>query len=424
MKKKLLVFLRAYNDIDHIVPVIYKWLSTENVPTDIVITSSPDYLNDYRIQFLKQFNNLQVHFIDDFLPEEKRRPLNLKSPTNYMRRYHPIGIAYKIWSRSFGSSPQTLPENASHDTQFVERMLDILFEGTDKGIIVFDWTFTDFVKAVNEVAKRRGFTTISLPHGDRPFCNLMETLNDLDYSRLESDTDKLDIFDYRVYPNKLCADRWELNTNAENVRILGSPRYNDEWLDIISPLLPVYHPAKGHYGLKIAFFLRNFNYPIFWEEVIRTVRLILQFPDVNLTLKHHTRSATVPQLIQAYPELNADNIPNLESVYDDVHSGSLLEWADVVLDLGTSVVFEAVKRGKPVLAMEYLHANCSTVAHYMRSCDVQCRDDLYDCIQKFLQNGTSSFYEETERQRFIDEMIDVPDPYVLERYVQFLKSCF
>jgi len=79
MDKKLLFFLRAYNDIGHIVPVIYKWLSLEDVPTDIVITTHPDYLSDYRIQFLRQFENLQTHFIDEFLSEEERERKRLKS---------------------------------------------------------------------------------------------------------------------------------------------------------------------------------------------------------------------------------------------------------------------------------------------------------------------------------------------------------
>ena len=83
-------------------------------------------------------------------------------------------------------------------------------------------------------------------------------------------------------------------------------------------------------------------------------------------MKHHTRSATVGTLVRAYPELNADSNPNLEFVYDDVHSGALLRWADVVIDVGTSVVFEAVKCGIPVLSVEYLHPSRSTVGYYTR----------------------------------------------------------
>lgn len=422
-KRKVLFFLRHYNDIDHIVPVIYKWLLLEDVPTDIVITSHPDYLDDYRIQFLRQFENLQTHFIDEFLSQEERERKHQRSRIDQMNRYHPVRLGYRIWNRvSARASSAASP--TLYDAQFVERMLNSVFGNADRGIVVFDWTYTDFVRLVVKAAKDRDFTTISLPHGDRPYYNRMQTLNDLDYSCMDSYTSSRAMFDYTVVPNGLCAERYKSYMESDRIKVLGSPRYNDEWLDIMSTLLPAYDAEKGRGKLKIVFFLRNFNYPIFWEEVIRTIKLVLQFPDVYLIVKHHTRSATVQRLIQAYPELKADDVPNLESVYDDAHSGSLLQWTDVVLDVGTSVSFEAVKRGKPVLAMEYLHANCSTVAHYISSCDIKCRDDLYDWMQRFSQNGTIGFYDEAERQRFINEVIEVPDQHVLNRYVEFLKSCF
>lgn len=418
MTKKILFFLRANNDIDHIVPIIYKWLSIEKVPTDIVLTSSPDHMNDYRIRFLRQFENLRVYFIDEFLSKKNRKKQKQKSQIAKRSRYHPARIINKIWNKMSPPSTKTL-----YDALFVERMFDSVFENVDKGIIVFDWTYTDFVSLVLKAAKKRGFITISLPHGDRPHYNRMNSLNDLDYSCIEAYADGT-MFDYMVVPNRLCAERYEPYIEpSDRIKVLGSPRYNDEWLDIIPSLIPTYHSAKSHDKLKIVFFLCNFNYPIFWDEVIRTIKMLLKFSGVYLIVKHHTRSATVQNLINAYPELG-ENVPNLEIFYDDVPSEALLQWADIVLDLGTSVTFEAVKHNKPVLAMEYLNANHTTVAHYMKTCEIKCRDDLYNWIQRFLQNGTDNFYDETERQRFIREIIDGSDKDVLKRYVKFLKSCF
>ena len=146
-------------------------------------------------------------------------------------------------------------------------MLDSVFENVDSGVVIFDWTYTDFVRSVVEAARSRGLTTISLPHGDSPHFNQMITLNDLDYTFTESYAPST-MFDFTVVPNGLCAERYKPYVESARLKVLGSPRYNDEWLDIISTLLPAYHPAKGHDGLKIAFFLRNFNYPIFSRSLI------------------------------------------------------------------------------------------------------------------------------------------------------------
>ena len=44
-------FLRAYNDIDHIAPVIWKFIKKGDNPV-VIIHTDIDYENDYRIKFL------------------------------------------------------------------------------------------------------------------------------------------------------------------------------------------------------------------------------------------------------------------------------------------------------------------------------------------------------------------------------------
>jgi hypothetical protein len=114
-------------------------------------------------------------------------------------------------------------------------------------------------------------------------------------------------------------------------------------------------------------------------------------------------------------------MPNV-SVAGNIHSIYLMNWADVIIDLATSVVFEAVKGGKPVMAADYLHAGRSALAEFMPETELRCRDDVYKHIQGFLAHGCNSFYIEEHRQRFIREMIDVGGKDVLSRYVALLEG--
>ncbi|MEM0492469.1 MAG: hypothetical protein QXS02_00705, partial [Candidatus Thermoplasmatota archaeon] len=59
-KIKAFFFLRHNNDIDHIIPVIYKWLTIEKTPTDVIITTKRKYLKDFRVKFIQGFNNVKV----------------------------------------------------------------------------------------------------------------------------------------------------------------------------------------------------------------------------------------------------------------------------------------------------------------------------------------------------------------------------
>ena len=99
-----------------------------------------------------------------------------------------------------------------------------------------------------------------------------------------------------------------------------------------------------------------------------------------------------------------------------------MSWADVIIDIATSVAFEAVKINKPVLAADYLHAGRSTIADFMPESELRCRDDVYKKIDTLLSNGCTSFYIEEHRLRFLKEMIDVNGPDVLPRYVALLEE--
>ena len=73
--------------------------------------------------------------------------------------------------------------------------------------------------------------------------------------------------------------------------------------------------------------------------------------------------------------------------------------------------------------LEYLNANYSFIADFMKESEIKCRDQLYNTIQSFIKDKNRRFYNEDDRKRFIKEIIDVPDKNILERYCKFLKRC-
>ena len=306
-----------------------------------------------------------------------------------------------------------------------ESVLANIVDGMKPDLICFDWIMATSAAAVPvaqraaNIARERKIPIISLPHGDSPHFNEMIALDDLDFSWRQIYSTGA-IFDSVVVPNELCAKRYQPFMSDEQIAILGSPRYNSEWLAVMDGLTPTYE-FGAHDSLNIVLFLRSPQYPIFWQEVVRTIRMLATHPNVKLVVKHHTRPSGSDPLKPFYDELEQRPIANLRFAFDETHSGALLRWSDVVMDLATSVSFEAVKANKPVLAMEYLHAGYSTIARYIPATEMRCRDDVLAAVANFIARGTDGFYRKRDRLHFMDEMIDVPDAQVLPRYVKYLE---
>lgn len=419
---KALFFLRHYNDIDHITPVIYKWIDSGHT-CDIVLIGKSRFRNDYRIEFLRKLNGVRMAHIRDLLPpvEFARWFLQTLMLIRSLRRPF-IGPIMAALAKSYDAGRRA-PVWHSTVQRLLKRSFGGSHEGAHEGVVVFDWIernssiCVEWVAVMLSTARAMGLGTVSLPHGDSPHASQLIRRREL---RLEPDTTfaNAGIFDKVVVPNELCSVRFRPFMDNRKLAVLGSPRYCDEWLAKLATLMPPSPLTRSDSRLKVVIFLRKSNFSTFWEEVGEVVRIVAGFPGVELIIKPHTRGGLQQSLTK---DASLRRLPNV-SVAGDIHSIYLMNWADVIIDLATSVVFEAVKAKKPVLAGDYLHAGRSALAEYLPETELRCRDDVYRQIEGFLSHGCDNFYIEAHHQRFVKEMIDVGDADVLSRYVALLEG--
>lgn len=416
---KALFFLRHYNDIDHITPVISKWVDSGHT-CDVILIGARRFRQDFRIVFLSKLAGVSVaHIREVFTPLQffKWR-LQMLLLTGNLRRLF-IG-PFVHWLAEIYDAKRRAPLWRAT----AEHLLLRSFDGAERGVVAFDWIernsviAVEWVETVIDMARDRGLGTVSLPHGDSPHANQLIRCGEW---RVGPDPlfSAAQIFDKLVVPNELCAKRFRPFLEEHSIAILGSPRYCEEWLAKLAKLIPPSPLIRSDSRLKIVMFLRKANFTTFWEEVNEVVHMIAAFPDVELVIKPHTRSGWKQSLTK---DRSLKRLLNVSVADDDVHSIHLMSWSDICIDLATSVVFEAVRVGKPVLAADYLHAGRSAIAVYMPETELRCRDDVYEKIAKFLAEGCRDFYIEEHRQRFLREMLDVSGPEVLPRYVALLET--
>jgi len=417
---KALFFLRHYNDIDHITPVIYKWAASGH-QCDVILIGTAKFLRDYRILFLKQLVGVRVAHIREVLGwrDYIQWRIQMYMLTGNVRRIPLLGaLAQRVSERYDQTQREILWQKAT------EAILNQCFEKTSGGVITFDWVernsviSVEWINVLIERAHARAVEVVSLPHGDSPHANQLIRRGE---RKIGPDNvfSNADIFDCLVVPNELCAQRFRPFLEEQKIAVLGSPRFCEEWLTKLSEILPPSPITSSDSRLKIVLFLRKANFTTFWEEVAEIVQMIAAFPGTEIMIKPHTRSGWKQSLTK---DSSITKLPNVSIADDHAHSAHLMNWADVIIDLATSVVFESIRTKQPVLAADYLIAGRSILAHYMPETELKCRDDVYEKINHFLTHGCDNFYNDTHRQRFFDKMLDVPDSNVLQRYVALLEK--
>ncbi len=415
----VLFFLRHNNDIDHISPVIYKW-SQSGHRCHVILLGKRTLINDFRIQFLIGLEGVNFTHIGDLISRL----------SFFLWRLQTLLLVRSSHISVFGPAIRFLTKIIDHKKRRIvwrhtaRKILTHCFDGHKKGVVVFDWIernsgiCVEWVEVVISEARQKKLGTVSLPHGDSP--HVSQLIRSGEWV-LEPDTSfsAAGMFDKVVVPNEPCSRRFISLMNKDKIEILGSPRYCDEWLAKLKEIFPPSPLTRQTDCLKIVLFLRKERYTTFWEELAEVIQLIAAFPKVQLIVQPHTRGGWKQPLTKNKALGKLSNVIMADGTIPSVH---LLNWADIIIDIATSIVYQAIKEGKPVLSADYTHAGQSASAYFMPETEIKCRDGMYKAIDSFIKNGTHLFYCEKHRQRFIAEMIETNGPDVLSGYVSLLEK--
>lgn len=414
---RVVFFLKHYNDIDHVVPVVHEGVTTDAFDAEVIVTTDDSYLEDYRLQHVAGLDGATVGHIEAYGLPAVTPPdpgpvtyslteVGKRLPTDLPRRaWHRLGLADR--------------NDSVPDFGGVGALVEGIADTDERVVLALDWLTArtvparlEFAERVSGAARELDVAVVALPHGDAPYANRLFKRDSLDFDDALDQYSTGRLFDAVAVPNRLCAKRYEPHLPTSRVPVLGSPRYNEQWLRTLPGLLPEQSlPSDGE--VNLVFFLRDRSYAIHWSELERTIRLVAAVDGTEIVVKRHTRPVGA--------DVDDVDLPNVTFVGNEVHSPVLLEWADVALDVGTSVVFESVMREMPVLEVEYLHPNRSTVASYVEGTAMHTRDDLYHAVRR-LADDTSGFYNPTERDSFVRNVVEPAGSDVLEEYVEFLST--
>ncbi len=399
-----LFFVRVFNDIDHITPIVWK-MRQDNFPL-AVLCLNPEYdlHYDYRLRFLgnqgvkvnyifDEFGRAlgPIHLIMRFISRTCFFVANrLDNPSRTLFSVR-LGALQKL-AKKMGKKFYKRCSHKFYDISWARNII----EQSGAQVVCFDH-INPKRHVVNILLKAAGeklIPAIALPHGVFIYTNDFVRTGSSVKKRLE----KFNRFDYIITQNKLRKKVLvQAGVHKERISVLGSARYCREWMVQNRKILPrTMKPAKESSGrLKVVFMTTRFAYRIDVERMLKTFDLLSELKGMKIVVKPHTRSG---EEAKVYDSISLSNVYEFSSV-------ELCEWADVMLVIGSSILIETLVQGKPVLYLKYLHENTTEYEELGACWTIHDETELEDSLLSLQSNEADVPYTEENCNRFLSEII-------------------
>jgi hypothetical protein len=418
-----LFFIRHFNDIDHIVPVVWE-MAMDKYPVAVYcLNPRYDINDDYRLNYLRRFG-IEVDYV-------------------YNDVHHNLGMMHRILSFLVllcFAIKRNLENNSGSDFTPLKKMMGKQAQIIGNRIYSFakakyyniEWAFNfikrkgakalcfDWVKPKHSVvgvfvtaADRMSIPTLALPHGVFVYTNEHIAIE----SRPLATYDKLNRYDGVIVQNELFLEFMARSgLNREKIFVLGSARYCDKWMKQNKKILPrtLDSDTNDTHKLRIVFMTTKLRYRINVEKLLSTLSLLATFDTIEVKIKPHTRTTQESYIYENLPLHNAADISSVE----------LCEWADVVLVIGSSIMLESLIQNKPVLYLKYLHENTTIYEGYGACWIIRSEDELKDALSALTENIKNVPYPVANVKRLISDIIynNQMEREILKDYVDFIVS--
>jgi len=418
-----LFFVRDFNDIDHITPIVWK-MKGDNYPVAVYcINPEYDIQSDYRLNYLKELG-VEVDFIYNVFDEQLgwlhrilrsllRQCLEVQKRSDRGDRQQ-----LSIWSKAVSRFAKktanrlyNLLRKKFYDSNWAQKIL----EQSQARVLCFDWirphkyVVDSFLKA----AKAMAIPTVALPHGVFLYTNDFVQTG----SKKAGQFDRYNHFDFVIVQNKLFKETISRSgVTRDKIFVLGSARYCKEWMAQNNKILPrKIQSADDKSGkLKVIFMTTRPHYRIDVERMLKTFNLLAKLGGIEVMVKPHTRTGKESKI---YGNLPLANVADTSSV-------ELCLWADVILVIASSIVIEALANKKPALYLKYLHENTVEYEEFKSCWTLNSEEELKKALNSLHTNPGAVPYTEEDVNRWLAEIIygGRGEHDVLEGYVKFILN--
>lgn len=401
-------FVRSENDLDHSAPVLDALARRGRLPLRVVEYGGLKSLaGDFRLRYLRREYGLAACHV-----------FTLPEAVGWRRWVLPrVQRLYQhLLSRDDGGSGfisrlrRKVRSRLARWLRRNERNLDggAVLGALDRmgrpAALVFDHTVNNLASTMAPLARERGLPLLAVPHSISHLRNFPGGLAEMDLGGT---------YDHVLVPNQAVAGRvMEGEVPARVVTVLGSPRFSRQWTEVLSRIQEPYQDERP--GLKVLFILSKAGKYVDREAVRSLVARLRAEPGLALLVKLHTRNEEV-----SLPFVGQGPPPRLAG--PELPTPPLIDWADVVLFWGSSVIYDALRKGKPSLFLRYLFQLDFDFEDTITGWAVHGEDEVLDRL-KALARGENAAYPPDEALRCLDKYVDAGFSEVPLEYARFIEG--
>lgn len=411
-------FIHRFNDIDHMMPIVYK-MAKDTKEELLVLSLNPLYniSDDFRLRFLRDKYNVSIDYLYNYYTPSILYKLfgalicntysggslkkNVLIILNFLKRnsgeqtgflkgiFCLISGLFRSFMMRFGLLDKFIRK--IFNKNWVEKM----YKSLKPSALVFDyaaWVGIYNVASLLSVAKRFNIPTIDVPSGIPLYLE-----HPPDYKKAWSDYIKNDK-DYMVVDHRWFQDECvKHGLNPRKLKALGSARYSKEWEDLLHEIIPadisLYN--KGDDKLKVVYMERGAaRHHEFKNLAKASIEKLSQLEFIYLIFKPHTRSHRI-----------FFDIPSSVKIAYGTNSVNLVKWADAVIVIQSAIIVEVLLQDKVFLYPRFLHRDKMIFEEFGACWTVDSHKELEDALRTLKKNRSYRPYSDDNVKKFLTETV-------------------
>lgn len=417
-----LIFVRHFNDIDHITPLVDYLCRNKKRVYLATYNQNLRFIKNENLDYLKREHGIEPRFFFH----------DVKMPWH---QHAFIFILLHILLKVTRGRPNIL---STYTTALLQRSYARDIAWADRrlveikpSVIIFDWMIPEIepVTSIIKSAKKHHIPVVSVPHGLVVYASAEDYRLDHQEVSKEERLERMGNlreqgfwFNYSISQGPVCSMHLlAQGYEKEELVEIGSMRYSREWIarypEIISKKLSAREENKDPHSINVVIFFSKMKYNGVPEEIRDMVEKLAQHKNVQIILKPHTRGmllSFMKDLISRYHIQVADTVSSFE----------LSQWCDIAIVWGSSIGIQVLHDKKMVIDPLFADTNESIYEKYRAACLPKTVDELMALIDEYQDTRALACHKEENAQNFLRDIVYAGklERNVIKDCVDFLES--